>query len=81
VIAVVPLTGSGSFEDPVRPLFADLAVRREGAEDALAISWEPSDDGKFAIAEFQRPAPADAGSAVVRRFADRSAGERRSVPR
>jgi hypothetical protein len=52
VIAVVPMTGSGSFEDPVRPLFADLAVRREGADDALAFSWEPSDDGKFAIAEF-----------------------------
>jgi hypothetical protein len=52
VIAVVPLVGAGTFEDPKRPLLAELAQRREEADDAVGFNWEPSDDGRMAIVEF-----------------------------
>ena len=53
VIAVVPMQGSGTAADPLRPKHAPAppvgALQRAGI---IAFIFEPSDDGQFAIAEF-----------------------------
>ncbi len=54
VIAVVPLVGKGTVEDPRRPLHAPApgeisATSRTGI---VGFTWVPSDDGKFAIVQF-----------------------------
>ncbi len=53
VIAVVPLQGKGSPEDPIRPKHAP-AHQGSGPSRSgiIAFSFQPSDDGKYAIAEF-----------------------------
>lgn len=51
IIAVVPIVGAGTYEDPKRPLFAPS--KNERSESAIeSFSWQPSDDGKYAIVEF-----------------------------
>jgi hypothetical protein len=63
LLCVVPMIGSGTYEDPRRPLFAPTRPpekvegleREESQEDPpeiVAYSFEESDDGKFAIVEF-----------------------------
>jgi hypothetical protein len=53
VIAVVPLVGSGTQDDPVRPKHAPMArAGRTAAEGIIAFGFQPSDDGKHAIVEF-----------------------------
>jgi hypothetical protein len=53
VIAVLPLVGSGAPTDPVRPKHAPHAVAgRTVPEGIIAFAFQPSDDGKHAIAEF-----------------------------
>jgi len=67
VIAIVPMTGAGTPDDPRRPLFAptfklppraDLNAKLDPAQlESLAngiieYSYELSDDGRFAIAVF-----------------------------
>jgi hypothetical protein len=52
VVAVVPMTGSGTTQDPKRPMFAPWPY------DPIRHSWlrnmtfELSDDGKYAIVQF-----------------------------
>jgi hypothetical protein len=57
VIAVVPLVGSGSYSDPIRPLFAPVPgqPRAAGAEHILGFSYQLSDNGKSAIVEIVVP--------------------------
>ena len=53
VICVVPLVGSGTWEDPKRPMFAPLPSQLgRGKSGILAYYHELSDDGKFAIVMF-----------------------------
>lgn len=43
------MTGTGSYADPKRPLFAPTASDPNGISEFV---FEPSDDGRFAIVEF-----------------------------
>ncbi|HXI41179.1 MAG TPA: hypothetical protein VNH83_14445 [Bryobacteraceae bacterium] len=69
VLCIVPMIGSGTPDDPMRPDYAPLppspaaqaaaAVARLAAstsplagEGIIAFSYQLSDDGKFALAEF-----------------------------
>jgi hypothetical protein len=54
VLAVVPLIGSGTHDDPIRPMFAPApnAIDTVGRTGVIAYTYVPSDDGKFALAEF-----------------------------
>ena len=47
IIAVVPVIGSGTYEDPKRPLFAPSG--KESVPGLISWSWQASDDGKLAI--------------------------------
>jgi hypothetical protein len=51
VVGVLPLVGSGTAADPVRPKYAP-AGKPSGAPGAgiVAFTFELSDDGKYAIA-------------------------------
>ena len=49
LIAIVPMVGSGTLNDPKRPLFAPLTPDPKGI---LSYSYELTDDKKFAIVEF-----------------------------
>ena len=49
LIVVVPMVGAGTASDPKRPLFAPKPGEASPFE---GFSFELSDDGKFAIAEF-----------------------------
>jgi hypothetical protein len=48
--AVVPIIGAGTYADPKRPMLAPEP--QEKASAFLSYSWEPSDDGRYAIVEF-----------------------------
>jgi hypothetical protein len=54
--AVVPMTGKGTVDDPIRPMFApSRGVDRKGdgtEPQLLSYSYQVSDDGKFALVEF-----------------------------
>lgn len=53
IMVVVPMIGTGTWNDPRRPLFAPTAA--SGGLSAAGISgfsYQLSDDGQFAIAEF-----------------------------
>ena len=68
VIAIVPMVGSGTFNDPIRPMFAprfnsdavtdDINLKgrekafKDFAEQILEYTYTASDDGKYAIVEF-----------------------------
>jgi hypothetical protein len=52
MLAVVPLTGAGTYADPRRPLFAPSSTREGGESGILSYEWAPSDDGQYAIVEF-----------------------------
>ena len=66
VLAIVPLTGSGTLEDPILPMYAPsprgsstaTATPSTGATGTatpaaiIAYTYVPSDDGKFALVEF-----------------------------
>ena len=49
VLAVVPLIGAGTLEDPRRPLFAP---GRAGDSGIAGFTWQASEDGRFALVEF-----------------------------
>jgi hypothetical protein len=51
VIAIVPLTGSGTATDPKRPKYAPWPVSQD-ANGILGFVFEPTDDGKSAVVEF-----------------------------
>jgi len=71
VIAVVPMQGAGTADDPIRPKYAP-APSPDGPSRAgiIAFAFQPSDDGKYAIAEFV----AVDRAALAEVLADRSAG-------
>jgi hypothetical protein len=53
MIVVVPIVGSGTYDDPKRPLFVPASMAEMVNGTSLhAFQWEPSDDGRFAIVEF-----------------------------
>ena len=51
---VVPITGKGTKQDPKRPLYAPVPEQMKPASRTgiIAFQFQPSDDGKFALAEF-----------------------------
>ena len=51
LLCIVPLVGSGTFNDPRRPLFAPARADRTGS-GIIAYRFEESDDGNFALVEF-----------------------------
>jgi len=53
VIALVPFIGSGTMEDPKRPMFTPQpgTVAAGSTTDIIAFHFLPSDDGNFAIVE------------------------------
>ncbi len=55
VIAVVPLTGKGTMQDPRRPLYAptpsQVAADKQRS-GIIGFTFQLTDDGKYAIAEF-----------------------------
>jgi len=61
VMAIVPMIGSGTVEDPKRPMYAPAPHPSTGATAGttaaaptgiLGFTYELSDDGKFALVEF-----------------------------
>jgi hypothetical protein len=52
ILAVVPLTGAGTYADPKRPLFAPTTTDDQAASGIISYEWAPSDDGQYAIVEF-----------------------------
>ncbi len=66
VLAIVPMVGSGTPDDPVRPDYAPLpppatvssatsamtSAVTPAPEGIIAFSYQLSDDGKFALVEF-----------------------------
>src|SRR5689334_16780604 len=53
--AVVPLVGKGTFQDPIRPMYAPLPSANAtvgGRTGILGFTHVMSDDGKFALVEF-----------------------------
>lgn len=56
VMAVVPLTGSGTFADPKRPMYAPTPAEMQQAtitrKGILGFTFVMSDDGQFALVEF-----------------------------
>jgi hypothetical protein len=52
IIAVVPVTGAGTYADPKRPLFAPTAEELRKGSAIVEYNWSPSDDGRYAIVEF-----------------------------
>jgi len=54
VLAIVPLTGKGTADDPQRPMYAPLpnAVSPTSRTGILGYMYVLSDDGKFALVEY-----------------------------
>ena len=55
LICIVPMIGSGTYEDPRRPAYAPTSSDEEQAEPGqgiLGYSFQTSDDGQFALVEF-----------------------------
>jgi hypothetical protein len=59
VMAIVPLVGSGTPDDPTRPDYAPLppnaaviAAGTKAPEGIIGFSYQVSDDGKFGLVEF-----------------------------
>ena len=59
VMAIVPLTGSGTHDDPVRPMFAPTPSTAAPNRSGI-IAWQHqiSDDGTLAIVEYVAPSRA-----------------------
>ena len=51
IICVVPLVGTGTADDPRRPLYAPTA-KSATPDGIIAFTQAPTDDGRFAIVEF-----------------------------
>jgi hypothetical protein len=53
ILMIVPMTGSGKWDDPRRPLFAPAhASAPTDRTGILGYSFQVSDDGKYALVEF-----------------------------
>ena len=51
VVAIVPMTGAGTYEDPRRPLWTPAKLSGRNAADIVSFSYQLSDDGNFAVVE------------------------------
>lgn len=60
IMAVVPMIGTGKADDPKRPMFAPSPVEigKLTREGIIGMSYQLSDDGKFAIVEYVAANPA-----------------------
>lgn len=54
VMAIVPMTGAGTLDDPKRPLYAPAPkdMNPSAGTGIVAFTFVASDDGKFALVEF-----------------------------
>ncbi len=53
ILLIVPMVGSGKWDDPKRPLFAPAKMAAPTDRTGiLGYSYQVSDDGKYALAEF-----------------------------
>lgn len=54
IYAILPMQGTGSWDDPKRPLFAPIPAQMKPGDRSgiIAFHHEMSDDGKFALVEF-----------------------------
>ena len=52
LVAVVPLTGTGIAADAKRPASAPLPKDLRQITGLQSFSWQPSDDGTYAIVEY-----------------------------
>jgi hypothetical protein len=55
ILCIVPMVGSGSYDDPRRPAFAPSPSNSNEAKDSegiLGYSYQISDDGQSALVEF-----------------------------
>ena len=48
MLAILPLSGAGTYADPVRP---QLPSGARDAASGISFQWIPSDDGRWAIVE------------------------------
>ena len=56
IVAIVPMVGAGTWDDPKRPMFVPGRQEARGATPGItAFRYQVSDDGRFAIVEFQAP--------------------------
>jgi hypothetical protein len=81
VWAIVPLTGTGTPDDPRRPMFvpsrSEQAAKKKGDRSGiLGFSMQISDDGNFALVEFVGATPADLRFIVASNAAGVKAFER-----
>ncbi|MCX6622803.1 MAG: hypothetical protein NTY38_17405 [Acidobacteria bacterium] len=51
LVAIVPMTGAGTFNDPRRPMYAPIPGT-ESSKRLIGFSFMVSDDGKSALVEF-----------------------------
>src|SRR5947209_8124131 len=60
ILCVVPMTGTGTWDDPKRPMFAPKPSEIDPANRAGILGWQwlPTDDGTMAIVEFVGGSPA-----------------------
>src|SRR5258706_10565440 len=70
VIAVVPIIGAGTPDDPRRPAYVlpPLRGKAPSRTGIIAFTWQASDDNKFALCEFV----ADNRAALAPILADKS---------
>lgn len=51
IYAIVPMIGSGTWEDPKRPMFAPPQITPGNRTGIIAFNHVESDDGNFALIE------------------------------
>jgi hypothetical protein len=55
VVAIVPMVGRGTEDDPRRPMFAPLPpgpYEERSRDGIIAFTYQESDDGRYALVEF-----------------------------
>ena len=67
VYAIVPMTGSGTWNDPKRPMFAPVpnAMTPENRKGIIAFNQVTSDDGNFALVEIVAATKADLATTIA----------------
>jgi hypothetical protein len=58
ILCIVPIVGSGTWDDPKRPQYAPLQVDTAGRTGIIGYTYQASDDGSFALVEFVAKDPA-----------------------
>lgn len=56
IVAIVPMIGAGTWDDPKRPMFVPgRGEARSATPGITSFRYQVSDDARFAIVEFQAP--------------------------